>query len=736
MNAHNPQGEDNSAQASPLAANLPIKAASGIPPHAAWDVFLSSNVDQQFIAEHFDVLVDSINDPILDRRQTPLQALASFASGDQMARAADLFASAVGKAGMAAFSEGSLGTMALIAGNIEGALIAAQTCPAIHQAMRNSNNVTLMVQCMISGEADLLRHLTARINDKPLIDPYYTDKAGISSLSSYFRKAPTPSLDVVKVFAECLLESRNLGDVSAAFYQRYFGHLDRFGKTCLHVLAQRMSDQKISDDTFTDLFGWLGTQIDINHPDGDDETALITASHYNRPAVNKALIEDGALLDWVTHKGRTALTVAAYHGHVDLIDLYLKYNLASANIDPSLKKANSDAERVRVPLLTARNKHWGALKHYLTFSTDGINQHEPTEDRHTPLILAVKDLEPSAVSSLIKAGVDINAVNNHGWTAVHYAAQYYSGKSLQDRNDPSLRILFDLITHGGRLELADHEGKTPLEVIVQQTNIQSSDLFFAVNISLLSEWVFSGNRALAEQYVEETHNIAFLTNSVLSNMHPLVSRAEKWRLENQGKVEATKDKKLKQAKTDLFSILSDCFNCSMATFGLVSLEPFPVVKKVYDAIPPDWQWPAVGAVGVVLGLARATDYRGNMERFQSIGYAAKAFATKIRKNVLSPTLKLIKDCSSSERGPLRYVVRYFSAMRKSCLKIAMASKAFVHVLRRESLVDAAPTDIANQLDPEMMKALGKMSYQDFQKFKAQTRLNSRKNTQDHDISAP
>lgn len=735
MNAINNQDVSQDVTVSQSAANLPVRSGSGIPAHAAWDIFLSSPVDQAFLAEHYDVLVDSINDPILDRQQTPLQALASFATGDQMARSASIFASAVDRYTMKPFSEGSLGMMALLAGNIEGALVAAQTCPDLHKVMRNKNNVTLLVQCMISGEMDLLRHLTARINDQPLIDPYFTDKAGYSTLASYFRKAPDPSLEVVQAFADCLLESRNLGDVSAAYYQRYFGLLDRYGKTCLHVLAQRLHDQKIPDESFTALFSWLSTQIDINHPDGDDETALITASHYNRPAVNKALLVDGALLDWVTHKGRTALTVAAYHGHTELIDLYMQYNQAAANVDPSIKKSDSDAERLRVPLLAARNKHWGALKHYLGFSTEGINQHDLSEDRHTPLIMAVKDMDPSAVSSLIKAGVDINAANNHGWTAVHYAAHHYSG-NLRDRNNPSVRILFDLITHGGRLELADNKGITPLEVIVQRTDIESTDLFYAVNISLLSDWVFSGNRSLAEQYVDETHNLPFLTNSVLSNMHPLVGRAEKWRVENNGKVVATQDKKLRQAKTDLFTILVDCFNYSVATFGLISLEPFPPVKKAYDMIPPEWQWPVVGAVGVVMGLARATDYRGDMEKFQNIGYAAKSFASKIRAKVLTPALKLIRECTSSERGPLRHVVRYFSSMRKACLKIAMASQAFVHVLRRQSVVNSEPTEVANQLDPEMMKAIGEMSHQEFQKFKAQARSNARKNTQDQDMPAP
>lgn len=726
MNAINTKQEISTSTDELSASNHPLGSGSGATAIGAWEAFLSGPLDEAFVARHFDILAESINEPILERRQTPLQVLAAIGSGKMMQFGAQIFEAAVSKKLMPSFPEGSLGSMALMAENPEGALIAARTCPKIHETMRDSNNVTLLVRCMINGDIELMRELTARVNDKPLIDPYYTDRAAIGSLSSYFRKCPIPSVEVVRAFAQCLIDSKNLGDASSSYYQRYFGLLDRYGKTCLHVLAQRMNDQKVPDAAFIELFSWLSSQIDINHPDGDDETVLITASHYNRPMVNRALLEEGALLDWVTHKGRTALTVATYHGHVDLIDLYMQYDPVKANIDPSLKKSPSDLERQRPPLIAARNKHWGSLKQYLGFSTEGINQHEATEDRHTPLILAVKELESSAVSSLISAGVDINAVNTHGWSAVHYAAHHFSGKNLRDRNDPATRILFDLITSGGRLELADQRGLTPLDVILEKADIESTELFFAVNISLLSDWVFSGNKALAEQYVDETHNLQFITRSVISNIHPLVTKAEKWKTQNQDKIDVSKGKKIKQAKSDLFSILVDCFNYSIATFGLIALEPFPPVKKLYESIPPEWQWPAVGAVGIVMGLARATEFRGNMERFQNIGFAASSFGSKIRKNIISPALKLLKTCASSERGPIRHVVQYFSALRKSCLKIAMASKAFVHVMRRESLANSSPTDVANQLDPEMMKALSGMNHQDFQKFKAQAKLNARK----------
>lgn len=716
-----------------VAANQPMKTRSmPLAAVAAWEIFLAGPGDADLVAEYLDILAASINEPILEQGKTPLKVLAKNASGYKMQLGAAIFDAAVAKKTMNAFPEGSIGAMAIVAGNVEGALEAAKATPQRHQIMRDSNHVNILVQAMISEETELLKKLTARVNDRPLIDPYSTDSMSMTVLSSYFKKAPMPSLEVVKVFAECLLQSKNLGDVTSSYYQRYFGSLDKFGKTCMHVLAQRMNDVKIPDIRFAEIFTWLSAQTDINQPDSDDETALIAASHHNRPAVNRTLLEEGALLDWVTHKGRTALSVAAYHGHSELISLYMQYDLDQANVDPNTKRCGSDTERLRVPLLAAKSKHWGALKEYLSFSAAGINQHEPTEDRHTPLILAIKELESSVVSSLIKSGVDINAQNGHGWTAVHYAAHHFQGKSLKERNDPATRILFDLITHGGRLEQADTNGITPLEVILQRTDVGSNELLFSVNINLLSEWVFDGNKALAEQYVDELHLLPMVTQAVLTDIHPVVTKAVDWKQLNQMKLNVTNHLKFRQARSDVCSILVDCFNYSVATFGLISLEPFPPVKKLYESIPTDWQWPAVAAVGVVMGLARATDFRGNMERFQNIGYAAAAFGSKIRKNILSPAMAVLRGSASTEHGQLRHVVKYFRAMRKSCLKIVLASKAFVHILKRESLAGVPPSELANKLDPEMMKALGEMSHQEFQKFKAQARLNARRAS--HEVS--
>jgi ankyrin repeat protein len=56
-----------------------------------------------------------------------------------------------------------------------------------------------------------------------------------------------------------------------------------------------------------------------------------------------------------------------------------------------------------------------------------------------------------AVKMCLDAGVDVNAVNSNGWTALHGAA---------NRGDDD--IVKFLVEKGGRLDVKDTEGRTPL----------------------------------------------------------------------------------------------------------------------------------------------------------------------------------------------------------------------------------------------------------------------------------
>jgi ankyrin repeat protein len=698
-------------------------------PQEAWANVFTPNFNLAEAASSFDVLAQSLMEPILDDQARPVDRAAKLSTGSQMAFIASVFEKAVSIRRMENFPEGSLGKMALIAGNVQGALDAARAKPELHQGMRDSQQVTLFVQAMIQGELDLMRSLTSRENDAPLIDPFYTNKQGFNYLYGYLKKAPELSLEVIQAFSACLIDSKNLADESASLYQRYLSASDPYGKTALHTLAMRMREPKLEDQSFIDVFAWFNDRIDINTPDKNDETALHVASQFNRVIVNTALLKMGALLEWITHTGRTALNIAAYHGHSELVKAYLDHDIKAANTDPSIKQGASDGPRLRVPLIAARNHHWAALTEYLKHSNEGVNQHEATDDAHTPLILAVKAVDHAAVTALVKAGADVNVTNGHGYTAVHYAAHQFTGAL----GDAPQRILFDLLANGGSLAIADNGGSTALDIIIQRSDIDSSEeLFFTINTSLLSEWVFKGDRQKTEQFLDQSEALNHASQAVLRKTHPLIKKAEKWLNSHEDALNREKRGKVKQARSDLIGIMVDTLSYSGVLLSLADVDVNPMIKNMFEMIPKDYQIPTLGAAGFVLALARATEFRGDLTKFKNIGSAADAMAGKILRNVLRPVGKAITRCTTGEQGPLGHVYRYFRGMRESCKRISMACKAFVQVLRRPDLKSASPAEIVDCLDQEVINAVGAMTHQDFQKFRGQARLNARQGHQEHD----
>ena len=76
-----------------------------------------------------------------------------------------------------------------------------------------------------------------------------------------------------------------------------------------------------------------------------------------------------------------------------------------------------------------------------------------------PLIQAVQSERMSFVIQLIRGGVDINAINAIGRTAVHYAVKM--------NNLPALELLLD---NGADLNLTDSAGNTPLDLWHEHKN--------------------------------------------------------------------------------------------------------------------------------------------------------------------------------------------------------------------------------------------------------------------------
>jgi ankyrin len=234
----------------------------------------------------------------------------------------------------------------------------------------------------------------------------------------------------------------------------------------------------------------LDAGADINLRDANEITPLIAAITNNHPDVARYLIERGADIKAVDWYGRTPLWAAVETRNMDKdngtfensIDrapfLPLIQTLLERGADPNARTKEvppirNDFLRVTaslswvdftgqtpfitaalagdVPIMKLLLKH-GADPNIPTFAgttalmaAAGVNWvFDQTYDEGQPALL-------EAVKLCVELGLDVNAVNSMGLTAVHGAA-----------NRGSDEILKYLASQGAKLDVKDKEGRTPL----------------------------------------------------------------------------------------------------------------------------------------------------------------------------------------------------------------------------------------------------------------------------------
>jgi uncharacterized protein len=153
---------------------------------------------------------------------------------------------------------------------------------------------------------------------------------------------------------------------------------------------------------------------DLEQRDSHERTPLLVAAHLSHDEVAKVLLEAGA--------NPNALDVQ----HYDLI---------------TIAAVNNDVEMIRVGL-----EH-GADPANITSPYDG-----------TALIAAAHLGHVETVQALIDAGAPLDHVNNLGWTALIEAIV------LGDGGEQHTAVLKALVESGANINLADRNGKIPLEL--------------------------------------------------------------------------------------------------------------------------------------------------------------------------------------------------------------------------------------------------------------------------------
>lgn len=160
----------------------------------------------------------------------------------------------------------------------------------------------------------------------------------------------------------------------------------------------------------------------------------------------KKLIKDGVDINAQDSQGRTPLMIAAYNEDYDTAKVLIKAG-ADVNIQDNMKNN---------PYLYASAEGYNDILRIII----GAGADTKITNRYggTGLIPASEHGYVEVVDMLLtKTDVNVNHVNNLGWTALLEAI------ILNDGDEKQQKTVELLIQHGANVNLADGEGVTPLE---------------------------------------------------------------------------------------------------------------------------------------------------------------------------------------------------------------------------------------------------------------------------------
>ena len=212
------------------------------------------------------------------------------------------------------------------------------------------------------------------------------------------------------------------------------------------------------------LFVWAGMSVNATNRGGF--TALLSAAAYGRLEVVKYLVGSGAAVDARTNNGFTALHRAAWSGHLDVVEFLVGSGLAvdAMTNNGRTPRALAVSCSTNSHLSETTRARCAAVADYLA----PLAGEEPEEVR-TPeearaalarrgidytdaaFLDAARSGNLAVVKLFVAAGMSVNTANEHGFTALHWAA--FGGR---------LAVMEYLVGQGADLEARDDGGNTAL----------------------------------------------------------------------------------------------------------------------------------------------------------------------------------------------------------------------------------------------------------------------------------
>ena len=203
----------------------------------------------------------------------------------------------------------------------------------------------------------------------------------------------------------------------------------------------------------------------VKHPQhvnpSDDEyglplVAALAGRHFQTA---RHLLHNGAHVDVRTRTKRTPLSLAAWYGDLEMVQVLLDYE-ADVN-------ARGHDEWTPLHLVTQGIDSFGILQHGPQMLADvarlllehGADVTALTNYGETPLHTAAKWKTVEVIRVLIEHGADVGAKNNRSSTPLHNAVEHLY--AVEHRTVEVVRVLLE---HGANVGAEDDRGSTPFQI--------------------------------------------------------------------------------------------------------------------------------------------------------------------------------------------------------------------------------------------------------------------------------
>ena len=280
--------------------------------------------------------------------------------------------------------------------------------PEVDVNHRNNGNETALDCAANTGHTEVVRMLIDAGAD---ID---TNNGGHSPLHC---ASDSGALEVVKMLVEAGAGVRLT---------------DFHGRTCL-ILAARSG----STETVRYLVGL--PEVDVNHCDSSDETALLCAAKNGHTAVVQVLIDAGADID-TNNGGHSPLQSVSISGALEVVKTLVRAG-AGVNV--------TDEVGGTCLIYAAYHGHTETVRYLVGLPEVDVNHCDSSDE--TALHCAVQSGHPDVVQVFIDTGADIDTRNEDGHSPLHSASD--SG---------ALEVVKMLVEAGAGVNATDDVGVTCL----------------------------------------------------------------------------------------------------------------------------------------------------------------------------------------------------------------------------------------------------------------------------------